>query len=232
MIGIAICEDEKYMLDKLTESVRNYFERKNLSANIRSFLSGEALLKTDALFDIALLDLKLPGMNGLEMAKKFCGKSQIIFVTAYKEYALDAFDLGAVHYLVKPVTKERLDLALDRAVGRLEKRDDRTLALLRNGTAQRILIRDILYCEVFDHQICIHTVEERFAYSGSLDSLEKKLDERFFRCHRSFIVNMSHIIRQENGTATVTGGDKILISRRKQQEFMKKLLSFLKNEVI
>lgn len=232
MIRIAICEDEKYMLEKLTESVGNYFKRKNVSADIHSFLSGEELLKADSPFHIALLDLKLPGINGLEMAKEFCGKSQIIFVTAYKDYALDAFDIGAVHYLVKPVTKERLDLALDRAVDRLEKANDRTLPLSKNGTTQVIFIRDILYCEVFDHQICIHTVDGDYQYSGSLDSLEKKLDERFFRCHRSFIVNMSHIIRQENGAATVTGGDKIFISRRKQQEFMKKLLCFLKNEVI
>lgn len=232
MIRIAICEDEKYMLDKLVENVRHYIKRKNKSADIQSFLSGEELLKEDISFDILLLDLKLPGINGLEAAKRFCGKSQIIFVTAYQDYALDAFDIGAVHYLVKPITREKLDLALDRAVSRLKQMDNKALALIKNGKVQMIMIRDILYCEVFDHQICIHAADGNYEYFGSLHSLEQKLDERFLRCHRSFIVNMNHITGQENGTATVTGGDQILISRRKQQEFMKKLLSFLENEVI
>lgn len=232
MISIAICEDEAYTLEKLCEKTKHYIEENELCADIRTYLSGEALVSGGLAFDIILLDLMLSGINGIEVAKRFCSKSQVVFVTAYKEYALDAFDVGAVHYLLKPVTKERLYQALDRAVEQTEKADNKTLTLLKNGKMQNILIRDIIYCEVFDHQICIHTVGGDLEYSGTLDTLEGRLDGRFFRCHRSFLVNMSCVVRQEDGVAFLAGGHKIMISRRRRQEFLQKMLKFLGNEAV
>jgi DNA-binding LytR/AlgR family response regulator len=108
--------------------------------------------------------------------------------------------------------------------------DKRTLTLVKGGKTQLIFIRDILYCEVFDHRVQIHTVQKTYDYSGALDMLEAKLDERFFRCHRSFVVNMSCVAGQEKGTAILTNGERILISRRKQTQFMRKLLNFIKSQ--
>lgn len=194
-------------------------------------MSGEELMREQGAFDVLLLDLKLPGIDGVEVAKRFGGRSPVIFVTAYKKYVLDAFDVGAVHYLVKPVTKERLFLALDRARERLYQTECRTLALIKNGVFERILISDITYCEVFDHRLCIHTVDGCYEYSGTLDMLEGQLDGRFFRCHRSFLVNMAHTFSVERGTAILDSGERVLVSRRRQQEFMQRLLDFLKDEV-
>lgn len=103
------------MLGKIKEMAEWYVRSKGLHTGIRVFFSGEELVGESGEYDVLLLDLMLPGMDGVEVARRFGGRSRIIFVTAYKEYALDAFDVGAVHYLVKPVTKERLFLALDRA---------------------------------------------------------------------------------------------------------------------
>ena len=119
MNSIAICEDDSFTLEKLEEMARCYIRSKGLHAAIRTFASGEELMQAPGEYDVVLLDLKLPGIDGVELAKKLGGRSRIIFVTAYKEYALDAFDVGAVHYLVKPVAKEQLFLALDRARERL-----------------------------------------------------------------------------------------------------------------
>ena len=145
---------------------------------------------------------------------------------------MEAFDANAVHYLVKPVTEERLFSALDRAVNQTEQMDNQALTLIKSGKTQVIFIRDILYCEVFNHQVRIHTVHGTYDYFGTLDMLETKLDERFFRCHRSFVVNMSCVAGQEKGVAILTNGEKIFISRRKQTDFIQRLLNFLKNEVI
>lgn len=113
MNSLAICEDDGYMLEKLEEMAECYVKSKGLHTGIRTFMSGEELMREQGAFDVLLLDLKLPGIDGVEVAKRFGGRSPVIFVTAYKKYVLDAFDVGAVHYLVKPVTKERLFLALD-----------------------------------------------------------------------------------------------------------------------
>lgn len=232
MIIVAICEDERYILEELRRKVEKYINRKSLDASIKTFTSGEELLKAKKKFDIILLDLMLPGIDGLEVARQISCRSRIIFVTSYREYAVEAFDANAVHYLVKPVTEERLFLALDRAVNQTEQMDNQSLTLMKSGKTQVIFIRDILYCEVFNHQVRIHTVQGTYDYFGTLDMLETKLDERFFRCHRSFVVNMSCVAGQEKGVAILTNGEKIFISRRKQTDFIQRLLNFLKNEVI
>lgn len=232
MIIVAICEDERYILEELRKKVEKYINRKSLDASIKTFTSGEELLKAKKKFDIILLDLMLPGIDGLEVARQISCRSRIIFVTSYREYAVEAFDANAVHYLVKPVTEERLFSALDRAVNQTEQMDNQALILIKSGKTQVIFIRDILYCEVFNHQVRIHTVHGTYDYFGTLDMLETKLDERFFRCHRSFVVNMSCVAGQEKGVAILTNGEKIFISRRKQTDFIQRLLNFLKNEVI
>ena len=232
MIIVAICEDERYILEELRKKVEKYINRKSLDASIKTFTSGEELLKAKKKFDIILLDLMLPGIDGLEVARQISCRSRIIFVTSYREYAVEAFDANAVHYLVKPVTEERLFSALDRAVNQTEQVDNQSLTLIKSGKTQVIFIRDILYCEVFNHQVRIHTVHGTYDYFGTLDMLEAKLDERFFRCHRSFVVNMSCVAGQEKGVAILTNGERIFISRRKQTDFIQRLLNFLKNEVI
>ncbi len=232
MIIVAICEDERYILEELRKKVEKYINRKSLDASIKTFTSGEELLKAKKKFDIILLDLMLPGIDGLEVARQISCRSRIIFVTSYREYAVEAFDANAVHYLVKPVTEERLFSALDRAVNQTEQMDNQALTLIKSGKTQVIFIRDILYCEVFNHQVRIHTVHGTYDYFGTLDMLETKLDERFFRCHRSFVVNMSCVAGQEKGVAILTNGERIFISRRKQTDFIQRLLNLLKNEVI
>ena len=232
MIIVAICEDERYILEELRKKVEKYINRKSLDASIKTFTSGEELLKAKKKFDIILLDLMLPGIDGLEVARQISCRSRIIFVTSYREYAVEAFDANAVHYLVKPVTEERLFSALDRAVNQTEQMDNQALTLIKSGKTQVIFIRDILYCEVFNHQVRIHTVHGTYDYFGTLDMLETKLDERFFRCHRSFVVNLSCVAGQEKGVAILTNGERIFISRRKQTDFIQRLLNFLKNEVI
>lgn len=230
MIAVAICEDERYILEELYRKVKKYINMKRLTASIKTFVSGGELLAEKDSFDIILLDLILPGIHGLEVAKQISNGSCIIFITSYRDYAVEAFDVNAVHYLVKPVAEERLFLALDRAFKQIDQVDKRTLTLVKGGKTQLIFIRDILYCEVFDHRVQIHTVQKTYDYSGALDMLEAKLDERFFRCHRSFVVNMSCVAGQEKGTAILTNGERILISRRKQTEFMRKLLNFIKSQ--
>lgn len=232
MLSIAICEDETYLLEELRKKAEVYLKTRHYPARIHTFTTGEDLLKEQRPFDLILLDMVLPGMNGLETAKRLSSKNRIIFITSYREYAVDAFEVEAVHYLLKPVKEERLYQAMDRALIRSGQADDRSLALIKSGKTQILPIRDILYCEVFDHRVCIHTAQDNYEYSGTLDMLEGKLDGRFFRCHRSYLINMGCVAGQEKGTALVSNGDRVLISRRKQAEFMQRLLDSLKNEVI
>lgn len=233
MLFFAICEDQTYFSDQLRDMLEGYLRKRNLKAQVMAFSSGEELLAFGSAPNVILMDIKLPGKNGIEIIENLKSRgaaSQVVFITSYREYVFRAFDLDAVHYLLKPITTETLYEAVDRAVRRGEYTGEKTILLTKAGRTFRIPVRDILYCEVFDHQIFVHTLTESFQTSGTLESFEKKLDSRFFRCHRSYLVNMDAVVEKAEGMAVVAGGGKVLISRRKQQEFANQLLKVCRKE--
>ena len=233
MLTMAICEDESRFAADLKKNVERYLKERELEASLCLFSTGEELLRAPQNMDIILMDIRLPGRNGMEIAAQLrsrgCG-SQLIFITAFREYVFRAFDLEAVHYMLKPVSGRKLYTVLDRAVKRAACEEGKALLVTGGDGTVRLLFRDILYCEVFDHCLYIHTMTENHRTYGTLDSLQRKLDGRFFRCHRSFLVNMDHVSNKEEGTAVMRGGGRVLISRRKQREFIEKLLQACRKE--
>lgn len=227
MLLFAICEDEPYFQADLKNMAEQYLRERKLDAQVLTFSSGEDLLVWGGKPDLLFMDIKLPGKDGMavtEHLRKAGYSSQVIFITSYRERVFSAFDLDAVHYLLKPVKREKLYAAMDKAIKRLSGDGGKRLILTKGDEAFCVQLRNILYCEVFDHQIFIHTRIESFQVSGTLDAFEKRLDSRFFRCHRSYLVNMDAVVEKREGAAVVAGGGEVLISRRKQQEFTKRLL--------
>lgn len=253
MLTLAICEDESWFAADLKKKAESFLARERVDASIRIYTSGEELLEQYQSMDIVLMDVKLPGKSGMDIAgrlRAFGERCQIIFITAWPEYVFQAFDMDAVHYLLKPVSSEKLDAALDKAIKRISSCDEKTYLLSNSGSMTRIFLRDILYCEVFDHRLFIHTRTKnekssipaglcackeaqmgiKYETNETLDSMERKMDGRFFRCHRSYLVNMDYVTDKEEGYAIMAGGGRVLISRRRQQEFTKRLLQACRME--
>ncbi len=227
MVTIGICEDEAWFADDLRRKTEEYLKERGLAGLVRVFARGEELLKYYEKPDIVLMDIKLPGQSGMKLAgsmRNSGSESQIIFVTSYQEYVFQAFDMDAVHYLLKPVDRETLYGALDKALKRAACDQGKTLLADRGEVTVRIHFREIVYGEVFGHRVFIHTFTGACSFSGTLDALEEILDRRFFRCHRSYLVNMDHVTDKGEGFAVMRGGDRVLISRRKQSEFTRRLL--------
>lgn len=215
--------------------VKQYLKKINIEVQICCFTSGEELVYSNKYFDIIVMDIKMNGINGMEAVRLLRSKgknSQVIFVTFSKEYVFEAFDVDAIHYLLKPVTDEDLFLALDKAIGKTEQKDSQTITISKGSTIQIIPIRDILFCEAVDHKIYINTTRGKIDYYGKMDTLQKQLDNRFFRCHRSYIVNMNFVSGKEQDSIRMTNGEKVLVSRRKRQAFTQQLLAFIRNEVL
>lgn len=235
MITVSICEDETYFVSELKKMLDEYCGLREIHVSISAFSDGEELLASNQMADIILMDIKLPTSNGMEIIRhlrNLGSNSQVIFITAFQKYVFQAFDLDAVHYILKPVSEEKLFSAMDKAIKRVVANRGKTLLITSGTTASRVPLKDILYCEAMNHQITVHTLTEQVQFFGTLDAIEEKLDERFFRCHRSYIVNMDHVIDKQPGSAIMEGGDHILISRRKQQEFTQKLLEICRKGLI
>lgn len=226
-MNIVICEDEVHFATHLNDIVQRYLQQKELSASILMDSSGEGFLRSGSTPDIILMDIKLSGKNGMDIMRQLretgC-TSPVIFITAYPEYVFQAFDVDAIQYLEKPINQTKLFSALDKAWNRAVSDCEKTILLTNKATISKVRIKDIVYCEVFNHQTILHTMTGQYSYSGTLDSLELKLDNHFFRCHRSYLVNLDYVVDKEPGMAVLIGGSKVFISRRKQQEFTMRLL--------
>lgn len=234
MLVIAICDDECHMLKHLKLKMNRYLHDLQLDARICCFSSGISLLCSNEHFDIVIMDIKMAGMDGMESVRRLRAKGdncQVIFVTSSRDHVFQAFDVDAVHYLMKPVDDKDLFHAMDKAVKRCGQVDNQTLKITKGSTIQVIPHRDIMYCEAVDHKIYICTTTEKAYYYMKLDDLQKQLDDRFFRCHRSYLVNMHYVSGKEEDAAIMVNGDRILISRRRQQLFSQRLLSFIRSEV-
>lgn len=235
MFRIAICDDEPVFTEQLETLVKIYLTRRELAGEVVMFSSGEAVLAAAPDFQILLMDLRLPGKNGIQIARQLRHRQktcQIIFISSFQQYVFESFDVDPIHYLLKPIDPKKLFEALDKAVKRSKQDDNQSVLIEKGAAAQVIFLRDILYCEAINHKIIIHTMEAPWEYFGTLDSLLQKLDQRFFRCHRSYIVNLEFVISKEQDSATVVGGGQVLVSRRKRQEFTRKLLECFKEEVL
>ena len=162
--------------------------------------------------DLLLLDLEMPDMNGLDLIRKLGNQRPlIIFTTAKKDYAVEAFELSVVDYLVKPITLPRLKQAVERAGEVLEsnkeevKVEEQGFVFVKdNGILKRISIDDILFLEAMGDYVKVHTSQKFHVVHATLKSIEEKLPaSKFIRVHRSYIVAINKIDYIQEGTISI-----------------------------
>ena len=162
--------------------------------------------------DLLLLDIEMPEMTGLELIKNLGNKKPlIIFTTAKKDYAVEAFELNVVDYLVKPVAPARFLQAIDRATEALESNKEEVkvgeqefVFVKDNGILKRINVDDILYLEAMGDYVKVHTQQKFHVLHATLKSIEEKLPtSKFLRVHRSYIVSLNKIDFIQEGMITI-----------------------------
>lgn len=225
-INIAICDDESEQVLYLESLVADWAAKRNICVSIHPFCSAEAFAfvwSEDKSCDILLLDIEMrgdagtPPKNGVELAKEIrqCDQSlSIIFITGYPDFMAEGYEVSALHYLMKPVNKDKLYDTLDRALHKISV-EPKTLLVFAHGAQQRILQRDIIYLEAFAHKTVIVTTSGRLEVTQSISWLEKALDsDAFVRCHRSYLVGLAYIRRITKTDVELDDGTAILLSRR------------------
>ncbi len=230
MIQIAVCEDDPVLLEQLAGWVRQILDERCIKYNLEVFSNGGALLLREA-FDILLLDIAMKPLDGLTLARKLRSRgdeSRLVFITAHRQYAIDAFDVQASHYLLKPVNREKLEKLLVRLCDSVQEERPYTIAVRQGASLRRIPLAQILYLEVLDRKIHLHTVKEEIPFYGKLDELAMELPETFFRCHRSYMVNLQHVQCYDRGEVELDTGEKILLSKRRHKAFGLAFLHYLK----
>jgi len=214
----AICDDCAADLQYFSALVNSWTEASGNHAIIREFHSAEAFLfcyDAERDFDILLLDIKMGGQNGVELAKTIRKNNksiQIIFITGFPDFMEEGYEVSALHYLMKPVTKDRLCSVLDRAAANLAK-VEKHLKVNFDRQIDLVPLGEILYIEAQKQYVLIHTDCRVYRMKASLAETQAELDNRFFKCQRSFLVNLCYVTRIKSNCAVLKNGEEIPISR-------------------
>jgi len=226
---ILLLDDDPRELDKISRLVSAYYagkEHKQPLGNLHPFRSGSAALEfflSGAAVDIAVLDIIMPEMSGVQFAEKIRDKGyrgHIIFLTSSNDFASESFMVGAFSYLLKPVHKERLFnvlLRIEEDRTRKQIEDNMSVFVQTRQYSQNILLRNIAYAEVMGRKLFIHLVnKEIVSFNKPMKEIAPQLlaDGRFLRCHNSIIVNMEHVGSIRKNDAIMENGSAVPISRR------------------
>lgn len=218
-LNIALCDDEKSEIQYLTELINRWAESSGNTAVIKSYISAESFLfdyEDGKNCDILLLDIQMSGMDGVQLAKTVREHNrsiQIIFVTGFGEYISSGYDVGALHYLIKPVGYAKLSDVLTRAAELITKNEPAVI-FSSGGENIRIRLSDIFCIEALGHTITLKFASGELDVTGTLASLKETLGDNFRYTHRSFLVNLEHIKRISKSEITLDNGMTVPVSRR------------------
>lgn len=230
---IGICDDQKEIREMIMDKVKRCYPTEGIIA----YGSGRELLDARHLPDILFLDIQMPEPDGMETARelrKRDGQMIIIFVTVTEDYVFQAFDVGAFHYLVKPLEDEKLGEVLEKAVSQYKeraiesmgaKRERPSLMITSKGEHITVPFEDIVYAEVFNRKIILHTMDADIEYYGKMKELEKRAGEDFYRSHRAYLVNFN-FVRRYNAAVIYLKKGQALVAKQNYQDFVKCYLRF------
>lgn len=215
---IAVVDDCATDTEYVQVLVEEWLAKRNETAQIKTFSSAEAFLfayEDNTTWDILLLDIEMKEMNGMELARKLRERNsavQLVFITGYPDFMAEGFEVSALHYLMKPVSKEKLYTVLERATAGIEKRE-KMLSVTFDRQTDFVPLSKVLYIEAQKQYVLIHTEEKEYREKVSLAEMKEQADDFFFPCQRSFLVNLRHVARIKSDCVVLKNGTEVPISR-------------------
>ena len=219
---IAICDDEQNQIEYITSIVASWSAHEGHGCEIRTFASAEAFLfeyEEDKAYDILLLDVEMKNMNGIELAKRIRkdnNRAEIIFITSHFEFVGEGYEVDALHYLIKPISAEKLTQVLTKAAEKLSV-EPPSVVISCEGETVKLYESDILYVESFLHYIVIHTKDNEYKIKENMSVFENRVSDYFYRIHRSYLVSLKYITRISRTSVSI-GNTELPLSRGKYDD--------------
>lgn len=235
MLKIAVCDDSRTdveMLESAFDTLDSFPVEYDVYFGAGELLRYQALHQED--YNLYIFDIEMPGMNGLELAKeirKRDAKALFVFLTGYSQYVMDVFDVITFDYIPKPITSQKLESVLLKAMQYLGMiKQDFVFQFRKNHF--RVSCDDILYFEKKGRQAVIHTISQEYRTYMTTEEIWKQLDEKVFaHIHVSYIVNLGHIRSIEGDDVVLDNDERLLIARSQKQIFKEKHMEFVKRMV-
>lgn len=236
MIRVAVAEDEQNTFEMIHTFLDRYASEKQLEISIRHFSNGFEI--TDSYkpeFDIILMDVDMPLINGIDAARKIRSQDPsviIIFITNLSQYAIQGYSVQAFDYILKPLNYFPFSEFFGRAVARVQSLENKPYYTIRLKDGMRkVAIRDIYYIEINNHTLYYHTASGVFKTTGKMKEIESQLtDHDFSRCNNGYLVNLAHVDSMQDNDAVVHG-ETLPVSRSRKKEFSNALISYISSHL-
>ena len=229
MLKIAILDDNEEAISELSSYLTTYKKENEIELQISTFNNGFNFL--DSIkegFQIVFLDIDMPGINGLDVARKLRTTDKniiIVFVTNMASCAINGYEVEATDFLVKPIRKEQISFCMSKCLSKIVESPYKKLTIKTKEGYVSIKDNEIIYIEVNLHSLIYHTRSGIYEAYGSLKDLELILDEsKFSRCNSCYLVNLD-FVQKIDGDECVLPTEKLPISRSKKKKFIEKFLS-------
>jgi DNA-binding LytR/AlgR family response regulator len=231
MYRIAVVEDDRNFVEELKNYLEQYAKEEGQEFEVSVFYDGAEILENYApKYDLILLDIEMPKVNGMDAAEKIREMDEnvvLMFITNMAQYAIRGYSVGALDFVMKPITYYTFSMKIRRAMKRVQKRELPSLLLTLPEGVRKVEVRQIYYVEVQNHMLHYHTDEGEFILRGSLQSAENTLPAKVFaKCNHWYLVNLMHVMEVRKNTAVV-GGFELEISRRNRPGFLKALAEYM-----
>ena len=231
MYHVAIVEDEKEYAEQLQTFLKQYEEEHNVRFKVTVFGDGAEILRGyQPVYDLILLDIEMPEVNGMDAADRIRSQDPdvvMMFITNIASYAIRGFEVGALDYVMKPITYYGFAMRLSRALKRVKQNEQKALLLPLSDGVKKFQLQQIYYVEVQNRILHFHTDEGEYTIRGTMQKVEEFLTgHSFAKCNHWYIVNLRHVTEVRKNIAVVAGHE-LEISRRNRTPFLKALAEYV-----
>lgn len=231
MYHIAIVEDEASFAAQLQEYLKQYEEENDIRFKVSVFEDGADILADyQPLYDIILLDIEMPKVNGMKAAEEIRAQDAdvtLMFITNMASYAIRGYEVGALDFVMKPINYYIFSMKLTRALKRTKQKAQQEMLLTLPDGVKKLNVQQIYYVEVQNRMLYYHTEEGVFVVRGTMQSVEQILEPyAFAKCNHWYIVNLKHVSEVRKNTAIVAGHE-LEVSRRNRTAFLKALTDYV-----
>lgn len=231
MISIAVCDDAKIIVDNMETLLKKYSAEIGEEIRVSKFYLGDSLLdQYKSNYDIIFLDIKMPGLTGIQTAERIRKKDDkvtIIFLTSLIDKAIEGYKVQAANYIIKPLGYKRLKIELDNWQLKIRNKDEQYITIHNDCGNYKVLLKSIRYIETYNRNLLVHAEKENIICYRKLRDMESELEKYgFARCHSSFLVNMLYVEKIEKTDIQLFTGERIPVSKTKKKVFMENIAEY------
>ena len=231
MYKIAIVEDDENFSNQLKEFLKKILVEKGIIYEINSYLNPDDFFRSfNKQYDLIFSDIDMPRMNGYEACKKIREVDNdvtIVFVTQLTQFAIKGYEVNAVDYILKPLNFEAFNLKIDRILYHIKKKNSGSF-IISLSSSEKVTIKysELIYISSDDHFLEFGTEKEIYNSFGTLKKYEESLNQNFYRCHSSYIINLAFVMKLDKNCVIMKNNKEIPISRNRRKEFVQHLQDY------